>query len=85
MKFMSISDAMKKASGKVAVRGWVHRERGSNKMKFIVLRDVSNIIQCVVDRKKFKKQWVCIKDSRKLLVKAVDCIMQSKMKLLSVQ
>jgi len=57
MKFMSISDAMKKASGKVAVRGWVHRERGSNKLKFIVLRDVSNVIQCVLTKERFKKQW----------------------------
>ena len=56
-KFLSIKEAMKKGSGKVAVRGWIYRERGSNKMKFLVLRDVSDIIQCVLDRAKFEKQW----------------------------
>jgi len=50
MKFIPVNEAIKKGSGKVAVRGWVHRERGSNKLKFIVLRDVSNIIQCVIDK-----------------------------------
>lgn len=57
MKFMSISDAMKKGSGKVAVRGWIYRERGSNEFKFIVLRDSSEVIQCVLKKEKFKKQW----------------------------
>ena len=56
-KFISISQAMKKGSGKVAVRGWVHRERGSNKLKFIVLRDSTNIIQCVLSEEKFKSDW----------------------------
>ena len=55
--FISIQEAMNKGSGKVAVRGWVYRERGSNKMKFIVLRDSSNIIQCVLERQHFEKQW----------------------------
>jgi asparaginyl-tRNA synthetase len=57
MKFISIQDAIKKGNGKVAVRGWVYRERGSNKMKFIVLRDSTNIIQCVLPREKFENQW----------------------------
>ena len=58
---------MKKGKGQVAVRGWIHRERGSNKFKFIVLRDSSNIIQCVVKREKFEKQWP---DIDKLLVES---------------
>jgi len=68
-KFVSISDAMKNATKnkKVAVRGWVHRERGSNKMKFIVLRDSTNIIQCVIKREDFEKQW---KDIDGLLVES---------------
>jgi asparaginyl-tRNA synthetase len=56
-KFLSIAEAMKKGKGKVSVRGWVHRERGSNKIKFIVLRDVSNVIQCVLERKKLENKW----------------------------
>lgn len=56
-KYISISEAMKKGKGKVAVHGWVYRERGSNKMKFIVLRDSSDIIQCVMKREDFDTQW----------------------------
>jgi asparaginyl-tRNA synthetase len=50
-KFISIKDAMKKGEGEVSIRGWVHRERGSNALKFIVLRDHSGIIQCVIEKK----------------------------------
>ena len=57
MKFISISEAIKKGKGRVAVRGWVYRERGSNEFKFIVLRDSTGIIQCVLKREKFKNQW----------------------------
>ena len=57
MKFISISEAMKRGKGKIAVRGWVYRERGSNEFKFIVLRDSTDIIQCVLKREKFRKQW----------------------------
>jgi asparaginyl-tRNA synthetase len=56
-KFISIQEAIEKKKGEVAVRGWVYRERGSNAMKFLVLRDSSNIIQCVLERKNFEKQW----------------------------
>jgi len=57
MRFISISEAIKKGKGRVAVRGWVYRERGSNEFKFIVLRDSTDIIQCVLKREKFKNQW----------------------------
>lgn len=56
-KFISIQDAIKQGNGKVAVRGWVYRERGSNAMKFLVLRDSSNIIQCILKKENFEKQW----------------------------
>lgn len=49
-KYYSIKEAMEKGSGEVSIRGWVHRERGSSKLKFIVLRDSSDIIQCVVEK-----------------------------------
>jgi asparaginyl-tRNA synthetase len=59
VKFTSVQEAMENAKKqkKVAVRGWVYRERGSNAMKFVVLRDSSNIIQCVLERKNFENQW----------------------------
>ncbi|GIU68351.1 MAG: asparagine--tRNA ligase [Candidatus Pacearchaeota archaeon] len=56
-KFILIEEAIKKGKGKVSVRGWVYRERGSNEFKFIILRDASDIIQCVLERKKFERQW----------------------------
>jgi asparaginyl-tRNA synthetase len=52
MAYISIKEAMEKGEGEVSIRGWVHRERGSNKLKFIVLKDVTNMIQCVVSREK---------------------------------
>ncbi len=55
--FISIQEAIEKKKGEVAIRGWVYRERGSNAMKFIVLRDSSNIIQCVLEKKNFENQW----------------------------
>jgi asparaginyl-tRNA synthetase len=67
-KFISIRDAMKKGSGDVAIRGWVYRERKSNKFIFIVLRDASDIVQCVVEKDKVsEKIWA---DAEKLLVES---------------
>ena len=57
MSFISIKEAIAKGKGKVSIRGWIHRERGSNKIKFIVLRDSTEIIQIVFPREKFEKQW----------------------------
>lgn len=48
---------MNQAKGLVQIRGWVYRERGSNKLKFIVLRDHTNIIQCVIKKEDFADQW----------------------------
>ncbi len=55
--FLSIQQAIQQGQGTVSIRGWVHRERGSNKLKFITLRDSTNIIQCVLDRKDFEPRW----------------------------
>ncbi|MBT3814479.1 asparagine--tRNA ligase [Candidatus Woesearchaeota archaeon] len=57
MKYVSIQEAIKKGKGKVSVRGWVHRERGSNKFKFITLRDVTNVIQCIFEKENFGQEW----------------------------
>jgi asparaginyl-tRNA synthetase len=34
----------------VELMGWVHRSRGSNKIRFVVLRDSTGHVQCVVKR-----------------------------------
>ena len=51
-KYLTIDEVLNKGSGNVHLRGWVYRERKSNKFVFIVLRDESNIIQCVVSKEK---------------------------------
>ncbi|MFH1290205.1 MAG: asparagine--tRNA ligase [Nanoarchaeota archaeon] len=56
-KFISIQQAIKQKTGKVSIRGWIYRERGSNKFKFLVLRDSTNIIQCILDKERFPEQW----------------------------
>jgi len=48
--YLTIQEAINKGNGEVSIRGWVHRERGNNNLRFIVLRDVSNIIQCVIKK-----------------------------------
>ncbi len=44
----------------VKLRGWIYRKRRTGKLIFVVLRDSTNIIQCVIEKKvvgeeKFKK------------------------------
>ncbi len=51
-KYTTIEEALNKGSTNVNLRGWVYRERKSNKFVFIVLRDESDIIQCVIPRDK---------------------------------
>ncbi|MFH1209267.1 MAG: asparagine--tRNA ligase [archaeon] len=66
--YISIEKAIKKGKGKVSLRGWVYRERGSSKIKFVVLRDSSNIIQCVIEKDKIsEKEW---QDAKKLLIES---------------
>ena len=36
----------------VHLRGWIHRSRGSNAIRFVVLRDSTGTLQCVVKRDK---------------------------------
>jgi len=47
-KYITIDEALKKDLTNVYLRGWVYRQRASNKFVFIVLRDESDIIQCVI-------------------------------------
>lgn len=49
--FIKIEDCFKKEGEIVEIRGWVYRERKKGKIAFIVVRDNSNIIQCVADEK----------------------------------
>lgn len=53
LNWTHIRDAKKgqKEEEKVELRGWIYRLRSSKKMLFLVLRDESDIIQCVGSRK----------------------------------
>ena len=47
----------------VELKGWIKRSRGSNKIRFIVLRDSTGIIQCVAKRDvlgddSFEDRWL---------------------------
>jgi asparaginyl-tRNA synthetase len=48
--YITVKEAIAKGEGTASLRGWVYRERESNKFKFIVLRDGTDIIQCVVKK-----------------------------------
>ncbi|MFA5797187.1 MAG: asparagine--tRNA ligase [Candidatus Woesearchaeota archaeon] len=48
--FISIKEAMRQSAGTVHLRGWCYRARGSNALRFIILRDSTDIIQCVVEK-----------------------------------
>ncbi|MBI4451040.1 asparagine--tRNA ligase [Candidatus Woesearchaeota archaeon] len=50
MYFITIQQAIDRGTGKAAIRGWVYRERKSNARAFIVMRDGTNIIQCVIEK-----------------------------------
>lgn len=68
MEATSIQEAMNQAKGTVSIRGWCYRERKSNKLAFIVLRDSSNIIQCVIDKDAVSaKVW---EDANKVLIES---------------
>ena len=55
LKYLTIKEAVEKGDTEVNLRGWVYRERKSNKFIFIVLRDGTDIIQCVIPKSKNPK------------------------------
>ena len=66
MDFVSVQQALDKGKGKTRIRGWVYRERKSNQFIFLVIRDSSNIIQCVINKDKIsEKIW---NDANKILI-----------------
>jgi asparaginyl-tRNA synthetase len=67
-EFITIQQAIEQGEGDAALRGWVYRERESNKFKFIVLRDGTNIIQTIIKKESVdEKTWA---DAVKLQVEA---------------
>jgi len=55
-KYNSIQNVINNGNANnVSIRGWVYRERGSKKLRFLVIRDSTNIIQCVVKKEDVTK------------------------------
>ena len=48
----------------VELKGWIKRSRGSNKIRFIVLRDSTGTIQCVAKRATVGD--VCFEEAKKV-------------------
>ena len=63
-----IQDLKNHVGEEVNLKGWLYNKRSSGKIKFIVLRDSSNIIQCVIEKNKVtEKEW---EDIQKVLVES---------------
>ncbi|MCL4380671.1 MAG: asparagine--tRNA ligase [Candidatus Marsarchaeota archaeon] len=45
-----IKEAMQHAGSAIAIRGWIHRKRGTGKRIFIIIRDATGTMQCVADK-----------------------------------
>jgi len=54
--FLSIEESLKKKKGQVSLRGWIYRTRKQKDIIFIVLRDSTNIVQCIVKKDKVSKK-----------------------------
>lgn len=58
MPFITIQKATRTPGKKVAVRGWIHRKRGGGGIIFIVLRDVTGLIQVAIKKDAIdQKSW----------------------------
>jgi len=67
LKYTTIEEALKQGHTQVNLRGWVYRERKSNKFVFLVIRDESDIIQCVISKDKNPKVF---DDAEKLTIES---------------
>jgi len=65
MNPIPIEDIKKHAGKSVALRGWIYRTRESKGMVFVVLRDVTGIVQCVI-----KEGVKGFKDAQKALMES---------------
>ena len=66
MKFVLVQQALDKKRGTAELRGWIYQLRKLKDKIFIILRDSSNIIQCIVEEKN-TKTW---KEANKLTIES---------------
>jgi len=59
MKKLRISEIFKEKESfngrEIELKGWVHKIRNQSKFSFLVLRDISGLIQCFIDKKEILK------------------------------
>lgn len=55
-KISTVQEAIDKGTGTVQLKGWAYRERKSNAFAFVILRDDTNIIQCVIKKEDVSSQ-----------------------------
>ena len=65
---MLIQEAISKKRGEVSIRGWVYRERKHKEKVFLIIRDSSNIIQCVISKEDVGEEK--FKEADKLQIEA---------------
>ncbi len=68
MEFLSLREVIEKKPREVKIRGWVYRIRKLKNKIFIVLRDSSDILQCVVEKEKFGKEIEKIEIESSLII-----------------
>ena len=75
-----IEEVLKKKTGKVKIAGWVHDTRSLGKIKFLVLRDLTGIIQVTAVKDKAKNEIFAILDriNRESVVEVEGKIVKSK-------
>ena len=77
MKFISVEEAFERVGEVVSLHGWVYRKRGSNQRIFIILRDSTDIIQCLVERKNVTQNvW---EDAERITIES-SCEIRGKVK-----
>ncbi len=58
IKAVPISDAIARIGRSIVIKGWIYRKRSSGGKAFAVIRDVSGLIQCTVDKAKVTEgEW----------------------------
>ena len=63
-KFLTVKEALAKGKGTVQLRGWAHRVRTFNDKVFVVLRDQTGLLQCVIKPEQVSDK--IFQESRKL-------------------
>ena len=59
MTYSTITEALSRKTGPVKLRGWAHRVRQLKDKAFIVLRDTTDVIQCVASQSSLpEKDWL---------------------------